>query len=135
MTTEHPAENAPLILVVDDDVDTRLLYATYLNVEGFRVDEAPDATSALRRIERQVPRVVLTDLMLPGISGFDLCTTIRSHDPYHRIGVVALSGRAVTDQEWRDGRAACFDAMLMKPCAPEEILRTIRQVMDAAPAA
>jgi two-component system, sensor histidine kinase ChiS len=130
---DKSAEGRPLILVVDDDRDTRLLYTTYLNVQGFNVDEAPNAHAALHRIEAQPPRVVLTDLMLPGISGFELCETIRSSDPNHEIAIVALSGRPVTEDERQRGGGACFDRVLLKPCQLDDLFGAICDVLRDPP--
>lgn len=89
--TEHARQPAKAtVLLVDDDERTRSVLRQRLEAAGHAVIEAPDAETALQRFRGQPVDVVLTDLILPGQSGAELITTLRSEVP--TVGIVAISG-------------------------------------------
>ncbi len=79
------------ILLVEDDTFMRELFARGLREAGFSVDDAPDAESGLEMIPKNIPDLVLLDLLLPGKSGFDFLEEIKHHDFYKHIPVVVVS--------------------------------------------
>ena len=79
------------ILLVEDDTFMRELFARGLREAGFLVDDAPDAESGLEMLPKNIPDLVLLDLLLPGKSGFDFLEEIKQHDFYKHIPVVVVS--------------------------------------------
>ena len=79
------------ILLVEDDAFMRELFARGLREAGFSVDDAPDAESGLEMIPKNIPDLILLDLLLPGKSGFDFLEEIKQHDFYKHIPVVVVS--------------------------------------------
>jgi chemosensory pili system protein ChpA (sensor histidine kinase/response regulator) len=111
------------VLLVEDHVDSRAMYAEFLRVD-FRVVEAGDGVAALALMEQACPDVVVTDLALPRMDGFELIARIRGDDRLRNIPVIALSGYAGTEHEER-ARQAGSDLVLMKPCLPETLAEAV----------
>jgi DNA-binding response OmpR family regulator len=111
---------------VDDDRDTRLLYRTFLSMEGFEAIDLGDAESALRELAEVAPDVVITDLVLPGKSGLELAAAIRERDPERRITVIAVTGRASAPKDFQPAGDP-FDVVLVKPCPLEHLLEAIHR--------
>jgi CheY-like chemotaxis protein len=120
------------VLLVEDDRDGRRMYAEWLTHAGFRVEQAHNGLQALERAFESGPDVVVTDLNIPGIDGFELTRRLK-HDPRtRRVPVVAITGYAAFAADpSRAHRAGC-DAVLEKPCSPEDLEVAIRTVMPAA---
>jgi CheY-like chemotaxis protein len=111
------------VLLVEDHVDSRAMYAEFLRLD-FHVVEAGDGLAALELIEQARPDVVVTDLALPRMDGFELIARIRRDDRLRNVPVIALSGYAGTDHEDR-ARDAGSDLVLMKPCLPETLAEAV----------
>ena len=102
----HPSTPASLsvsVLIVDDSADTREMYACALAYSGFRVLHADNGADGLSRAAEALPDVIVTDLSIPGIDGFELLARIQTHPRTERIPVIVLSGRA--DAEHRSVRS------------------------------
>ena len=106
------------------------MYADWLTDAGFTVDQAHNGLQALERAFESVPDIVVTDLNIPGIDGFELTRRLK-HDPRTRtVPVVAVTGYAAFQADpGRAIRAGC-DAVLEKPCSPEDLEGTIRTLID-----
>src|SRR5262245_40166897 len=114
--------NAPLrALVVDDEEDTRESFCTLLRLWGHEARCAADGQSALREAEAFRPNVVLLDLALPGMDGFEVASRLRQL-PGCRL--VAVSGLAGKEAEVR-ARACGCDFHLTKPADPEQLRRLL----------
>lgn len=122
------------ILVVDDDAGLRDLLERYLTEQGFRVTTAPDGIAMRQVIDRQMPDLIILDLMLPGEDGLSLAREVRrSHD----VPIIMLSARG-EEIDRIVGLEVGADDYLPKPCNPRELLARIRAVLRrrvAAPAA
>jgi DNA-binding response OmpR family regulator len=129
MTDVAHAAALPLVLLVDDDRDTRDMYATYLAVHGFHVEQAHDAQQALRMLGTIQPAVLVTDLTLPGLDGFTLARRARDQ---HReaLRVVAVTGYSLENVAER-ARDAGVDRVLLKPCMPDRLVAEIRALLPA----
>lgn len=130
-----PASNgtAPLILVVDDYEDNRDMYLQYLQFAGLRVAEAANGKEALSKTAELMPDLIVMDLSLPGIDGWQ-ATRIIKQDPTTRdILVLALTGHALEGASQGAKDAGC-DAFLTKPCLPEDLHREIQRMLGAASA-
>lgn len=109
----------PCVLLVEDHADTRQMYAEFLGIE-FEVLAAADGMEALRMMRAHAPDLIVTDLSLPGMDGFELITRVRGDAKLHSIPIICLSGYGGTEHEER-ARAAGCDRILLKPCMPDQL--------------
>lgn len=122
------AKAEPLVLLVDDDDDTREMYTLNLAMTRIRTEGARNAEEAWRQIEAKIPDLVVTDVMLPRSSGLELCRRIKQDERTSRIPVIALTGRTV-DHDTMVAVAAGCESVLTKPCPPDELRREIQRVL------
>jgi two-component system cell cycle response regulator DivK len=123
-------EQAPLILVVDDYQDAREMYAEYLQFSGFRVAEASNGNEALERAFALKPDLILMDLSLPGMDGWEATRQLKSDERTQHIPVVALTGHALAGASDGARRAGC-DSFVTKPCLPDDLVVEVRRMLDA----
>ena len=109
----------PLLLLVEDHADTRAMYAEFLR-DGFEVIEASDGEEALAAMRARVPDLVITDLSLPQMDGFELLTHMRDDDGLALVPVLCLSGYSDDVHEKR-AIAAGANRVLQKPCLPDRL--------------
>lgn len=128
--TERGAEaTAPVVLVVDDDVATRTVVRWQLDDAGFRVVEAGDGPTALRRIRDDHPTLVVLDLGLPGLGGLDVLRSVRDgRSGRSDTPVIVLSGRS-GETDRIGGLDLGADDYLVKPFSPGELVARIRSVL------
>ncbi|MBM4443133.1 MAG: response regulator [Candidatus Rokubacteria bacterium] len=124
----------PLILVVDDYDDNREMYASYLEFSGLRVAEAVNGREALAKTAELMPDLIVMDLSLPGIDGWQATRAIKQDPRTRDIIVLALTGHALEGAAQGAKDAGC-DGFLTKPCLPEDLFREIQRMLSAAPAA
>jgi CheY-like chemotaxis protein len=118
----------PLILIVDDFRDGREMYIKFLRFHGFRVIEASDGQSALNIAGDALPDLVVLDLGLPGLDGWEIARRLKTDSWTKGIPVIALTGHVFADSQQR-ARAAGCDAFLTKPCLPDDLLAKIRELL------
>lgn len=122
----------PLVLLVEDDRDGRLLFAEWLLTAGFRVEQAHNGLQALERARDLLPDVILTDLNIPGIDGYELTRRLRSDPRTSAIPIAAVTGYLpFTRDRARADRAGC-DAVLLKPCEPDAVAHTLTALITEA---
>lgn len=109
----------PVVLLVEDHADTRLMYAEFLG-EQFEVLEAGDGEEALAVLRARIPDLVITDLSLPGVDGFELMSRLRQDPTLASIPVICLSGYGGHAHERRAREAGC-DRLIQKPCLPDAL--------------
>ncbi len=126
MTDEH----APLILVVDDYQDAREMYAEYLQFSGFRVAEARNGIEALDQAFALQPDLILMDLSLPGMDGWEATRQLKADDRTKRIPIVALTGHALAGASDSARKAGC-DSFVTKPCLPDDLVVEVRRMLNA----
>ena len=107
------------ILLVEDHADSRIMYAEFLRL-NFHVVEAADGLSALEVMRQTRPDVVVTDLALPRMDGFELIERMRGDDRLRHVPVIALSGYSGAEHADR-ARQLGSDIVLTKPCLPETL--------------
>ena len=118
------------MLVVDDYADAREMYSEYLQFSGFDVMQAANGMEALERAVADHPDIILMDLSLPVMDGWEATRRLKADDRTANIPVVALTGHALAGISEGALRAGC-DAFVTKPCLPEDLVREIRKVLDA----
>lgn len=117
------------VLAVDDSASIRKLVELTLRREGYNVVTADSGLKALAALARQRPDLLLLDVMLVALDGFQLCRVIRDHPNYADLPIVILSGRE-TAADREAGLQAGVSAYLTKPFRPEQLLSTVRQQLD-----
>ena len=120
---------APLILVVDDYQDAREMYAEYLQFSGFRVAEARNGNEAVAQAFSLRPDLILMDLSLPGMDGWEATRQLKADDRTRNIPVVALTGHALAGASEGAKRAGC-DSFVTKPCLPDDLVVEVRRMLS-----
>jgi CheY-like chemotaxis protein len=120
----------PLVLLVDDYDDSREMYAEFLEHSGFRVCQARDGGQALAKARELRPDLILMDLSLPGMSGWEAIHRLKSNATTQAIPVIALSGHKQADASGQP--APQWDYFLMKPCQPEELVENLHRALADA---
>ena len=118
-------------LLVDRDKDTRHMYAEYLKLGNWRVDEASDGREALAKAIALHPDVIITETRLPGIDGITLCGLLRRDVATNAIPVIFVTGDAFPADVER-AMAAGGDLVLTKPCLPEQLLTRLAVWLEAS---
>ena len=116
------------ILVVDDEPDITALVAYHLAKAGYRVSTASSGAEALRAASEERPDVVVLDLMLPGVSGYDVLTELRSREETRDVGVILLTARREETDRIR-GLSLGADDYLTKPFSPQELTLRVAAVL------
>ncbi len=119
----------PCVLLVDDYPDAREMYSEYLQFSGFDVVEAANGMEALQRALDSAPDIILMDLSLPVMDGWEATRRLKSDERTAPIPVVALTGHALAGISEGAKKAGC-DAFVTKPCLPEDLVREIKKVLE-----
>jgi len=119
----------PRVLLVDDYPDAREMYSEYLEFSGFDVVEAGNGMEALQRAVDTAPDIILMDLSLPVMDGWEATRRLKADQRTRAIPVVALTGHALAGISEGAKQAGC-DAFVTKPCLPEDLVREIRKILD-----
>ena len=122
----------PLVLVVDDFPDNRDMYMQYLEFSGLRVAEAQNGHEALQQANTLLPDLIVMDLSLPGLDGWEATRRLKADPRTRAIPVIALTGHALAGHSKGAIEAGC-DAFITKPCLPERLLEEIRKMLDSPP--
>jgi CheY-like chemotaxis protein len=123
------AATDPLVLVVDDFEDNRAMYVEYLQFQGMRVAEAVNGEEAVTRTKQLLPAVVVMDLSLPVMDGWEATRRIKADPKTAHIHVIALTGHAEPAHAKKALDAGCDD-FVPKPCLPEDLLAKIREHLN-----
>jgi len=125
-------DRAPLVLIVDDYQDNREMYSQFLAFAGLRVAEAADGREALAKTAELMPDLVVMDLSLPGMDGWEATRAIKSDPRTKHVRVLALTGHALDGASKSAIEAGC-DAFLTKPCLPEDLHGEIQRMLARDP--
>ena len=113
------------ILVVDDEAPVRLLIEKILQSAGYRVTSVPDGMAALKAAREDTPDLAISDLSMPGIDGFTLCSTFRRNKMF-QAPILVLSGRS-SEKDRQDALRAGADAFIPKPVERGNLLATVAE--------
>ena len=124
------AERRPAqrVLVVDDESDITGLVAYHLAKAGYRVTTAATGAEALKSARQERPDLVILDLMLPGVSGYDVLAELRRGDETRAVGVILLTARKDEPDRIR-GLSLGADDYLAKPFSPQELVLRVGAVL------
>jgi two-component system, cell cycle response regulator DivK len=117
---------APLVLIVDDFEDNRAMYVEYLQFQGFRVAEAVNGEEAIERTLELMPAIVVMDLSLPVIDGWEATRRLKANPKTKHIIIIALTGHAEAAHAKKARDAGCDD-FVPKPCLPEQLAAKVRE--------
>jgi two-component system, cell cycle response regulator DivK len=121
----------PLVLVVDDFQDNREMYAEYLAYCGFRVIEAKNGKEAIEQAFAQKPNVIIMDLSLPVMDGWEATRRLKADGRTRSIPVIALTGHALSGHSKGALDAGC-DAFMAKPCLPDQLVLEIKRMLGTS---
>ena len=118
----------PVVLLVDDYPDAREMYAEYLEFSGFDIVQAGNGVEAIERARDSHPDVILMDLSLPVMDGWEATRRLKADDTTKDIPVLAVTGHALSGVS-NDAKKAGCDGFITKPCLPEDLVAEIRKVL------
>jgi CheY-like chemotaxis protein len=118
----------PTVLVVDDYLDALDVWELYLRAEGLNVLTAAEGHQALATAAAALPDLIVMDLELPGLSGIEIASELRSRASTRDIPLIAVTGHSHLAQLDR-ARQAGFDVVIVKPCDPSALLLEIRRLL------
>jgi CheY-like chemotaxis protein len=118
----------PLVLIVEDQADLRQLYVQHLSLSGFDVIEAANGADALASTAAQGPDLVLMDLSLPIVDGWEATRRLKNDQRTAHIPVVALTAHDGAGELERATDAGC-DWFVPKPCPPDALITELRRVL------
>ena len=116
----------PLVLVVDDSITVRRVTQRLLKREGFRVALAADGLQALERLQEEKPAVVLSDIEMPRMDGFDLARNIRGDAKLRDLPIIMITSR-IAEKHREHARELGVDHYLGKPYSEDELIGLVRQ--------
>ncbi len=117
------------VLIVDDYADALEMWSIYLKAVGYRVSTAADGLSAIALAEQQLPDVIVLDLEMPGISGFEAARRLRRNPLTHDIPLIAATGYSHARQLTMAHEAG-FDRVTVKPLDPDVLVQEIERLLD-----
>ena len=127
--TNGPGPRArPLVLIVEDHCDLRALYVQELVMSGFDVIEAVNGADAIAITTAQVPDVVLMDLSIPVVDGWEATRRLKGDARTAHIPIVALTAHDGSGELQRATSAGC-DWFIPKPCPPDALITELRRVL------
>jgi DNA-binding NarL/FixJ family response regulator len=122
------------VLVVDDDSGSRELMSSLLHQAGFSTLSAKTGEEAIAAMRRSRPDLVLLDVRLPGLSGYEICRQLR--DEFGEdVAIVFVSGERTDDLDRTAGLLVGADDYVVKPFSPDELLARVRRRIGASPSA
>jgi two-component system, cell cycle response regulator DivK len=133
LTAKASHRERPRVLIVEDDAELRHLYAQELANAGFEIIEAANGLDAIRQTTAGRPDVVLMDLSLPVLDGWEATRRLKADAGTAHIPVVALTAHDGAGELQRATRAGC-DWFVPKPCPPHDLIEEVRRVLTTAAA-
>ena len=130
MTGSDVSVKKPLVLVVDDFADNREMYSEYLSFSGYDVIEATNGKEAVDAAQARLPDIIIMDLSLPVMDGWEATRRLKADDRTRKIPVVALTGHALAGHS-KGARDAGCDSFLAKPCLPDQLVAEIKRMLES----
>ena len=130
MTGSEASVKKALVLVVDDFADNREMYSEYLTFSGYDVIEATNGKEAIDAAQARLPDIIIMDLSLPVMDGWEATRRLKADDRTRKIPVVALTGHALAGHS-KGARDAGCDSFLAKPCLPDQLVAEIKRMLES----
>ncbi len=119
---------AKRILIVDDEPNIVTSLEFLMTRAGFEVESAADGEAALKAVARSLPDLVLLDIMLPRVNGFEVCEKLRADPRWRGVKIVMLTAKG-RDTEVARGMALGADLYVTKPFSTKELVAQVRQLL------
>lgn len=119
------------ILVVDDHAETRNLVSVILRRQGYDVYTAGSGPEGLIVAEEQLPHLILLDVMMPDMNGYDVCRQLRRHPQLNTVPIIMFTAKSHPNEKWEGFEAGAND-YLVKPTNTEELGKRVRTILDNA---
>jgi two-component system cell cycle response regulator DivK len=116
------------VLVIEDTDDNRRILRDLLASAGYETSEAVDGIEGLAAARREPPGLILLDIQLPGMDGYEVAQRIRAEPALAGVPIIAVTSFALTGDEGR-ARAVGCDAYVSKPFSPRELLKLVRLLL------
>src|SRR6202035_1889882 len=120
------------ILVIEDTEDTRQIIRDLLTSAGYEMIEAVDGLEGVTTAEREQPDLILMDIQLPGIDGYEATRRIRAIPALAKVPIIAVTSYALSGDEAKTRAAGC-DGYVAKPFSPRRLLAKVREFLPDAP--
>ena len=117
------------VLIVDDDPDIRTLYRLVLRQEGLEVVEAENGREALDIIDTEAPALVLLDIMMPDIDGYEVCRRLRADPRTARLPVLMFSAKG-TSADRKNGFKVGADGFIVKSAGPRALVTRVQSLLS-----
>src|SRR5213080_3824305 len=125
----HALALAPKVLIIDDSTTVCLFMASALEKAGYHAIIATDGGEGLMMALQESPNCLVLDVVLPGVSGFDVCRKLRARDPLRRLPIIMVSVKDTPlDQSW--GLRQGADRYLPKPFSEETLVQLVKEVLS-----
>lgn len=121
--------NSRTILLIEDHSDTRDVYATMLRGAGYRVLSAPDGGEGIRLAREHMPDLVVTDLGMPTVDGWQVMELLKQDPSTAHLPVIAMTAYVQNFYRGRADAVGC-DIFLEKPCPPDVLVQSIQRLLD-----
>lgn len=121
------------LMVVDDDPGIRFIVQKILSEEGYDVIEAESGAQCLEKLKVERPDLILLDIMMPGIDGWETCRKIKDDDDLKSIPVVILTVRGSDQDKSKSFQESGANAHITKPIIWEKLLSTVKWVLKNVP--
>lgn len=126
--TKFLCEMTTKIMLIDDSSTNNILYSSILNDEGYDVVVYDNAKTALKQLSKEKPALIILDLMMPGMDGFDFLEDMQKNPNISSVPVIMLTANASKDSEIR-ARALGVKAFLTKPVGIKEITTAVKEAL------
>ncbi len=123
---------AQTILIIDDDLDTLKLVGIMLERKGFRILASTTGKKGLQLANKEHPDLILLDIMIPDINGYDIARSLRSSPETETIPIIMFTARSQVDDKV-EGLEAGADAYITKPARPRELFAQVNSILKRAP--
>ena len=116
------------ILIIEDQEDNRRIMRDLLSASGYELIEATDGEQGLELAEKEVPDLILMDIQLPGLDGYEVTRRIKSKFDLGHIPIIAVTSYALSGDDQKAYAAGC-DGYVTKPFSPRQLLAKIREFL------
>ena len=128
---DHSSSAGQRLLLVEDNEDNRTIYSTVLRYLGYEVIEAEDGLRAVALARSEHPDLILMDISIPGMDGWEATRVLRADPATRAIPIVALTAHALADDRKRAAEVG-FSSYLAKPIEPNAVVAEVRRWLGAA---
>lgn len=128
--SEEKAPSGKSILVVDDDLDCRTLVKTVLASNGFEVQQCADGKEALEKLQTFIPDLIVLDIMMPGLSGYDVVIHMKQRPEWQNIPIIMLTAKGEYEDMIVGYSEYQVDYYIPKPFTSRQLLSGIKLILD-----